>query len=180
MKTYQNRMGWITCTGLLFLLGCVTINIYFPAEKVESVADEIVEDIRGNGTQELQDKDQSLGPHQLFIAFFGAEAWADDTVVSIANPTIRKTKKEMRERFAKLLPYYREGRIKEKDNGFLALDKTDGLGLKEKRDLKNLVELENKSRHFLYAEVAKAMKIDPSQIDKIAAIFAEKWQESAP
>ncbi|UCH19598.1 MAG: hypothetical protein JSU83_13535 [Deltaproteobacteria bacterium] len=33
--------------SILLIFACVTINIYFPAEKVESVAGEIVEDIRG-------------------------------------------------------------------------------------------------------------------------------------
>ena len=31
----------------LALFACVTINIYFPAEKVKSVAGDIVDDIRG-------------------------------------------------------------------------------------------------------------------------------------
>ncbi len=54
------------------------------------------------------------------------------------------------------------------------------LNLKEKRDLKNLVEAENKDRKRLYAEVAKALDIDPSQTEKVAKIFADKWQESVP
>ena len=33
--------------AMIALFACVTINIYFPAEKVESVAGEIVNDIRG-------------------------------------------------------------------------------------------------------------------------------------
>ncbi len=39
----------ITMTAVLLagLFACVTINIYFPAEKVESVAGDIVNDIRG-------------------------------------------------------------------------------------------------------------------------------------
>ncbi len=33
---------------LVFVFACVTVNIYFPAEKVESVAGDIVKDVRGN------------------------------------------------------------------------------------------------------------------------------------
>ena len=33
--------------SLLPILACVTINIYFPAEKVEAVAGEIVNEVRG-------------------------------------------------------------------------------------------------------------------------------------
>lgn len=36
----------ILCMAI-FIFACVTINIYFPAEKVESVAGDIVNDIRG-------------------------------------------------------------------------------------------------------------------------------------
>ncbi|MGD8953697.1 MAG: hypothetical protein PVI45_04925, partial [Desulfobacterales bacterium] len=43
-----NRVFRVVFFGGILLIGaCVTINIYFPAEKVESVAGEIVEDIRG-------------------------------------------------------------------------------------------------------------------------------------
>ena len=40
---------------LMALAACVTINIYFPAEKVESVAGEIVNDIRGDESNENKD-----------------------------------------------------------------------------------------------------------------------------
>ena len=50
--------------------------------------------------------------------------------------------------------------------------------MKEKRDLKSLVEAENRYRKQLYAEVAKALKIDASQINKVAEIFAKEWQKS--
>jgi len=54
------------------------------------------------------------------------------------------------------------------------------LGLKEIRDLKALVGAENKDRETLYAEVAKALVIDSSQINKVAEIFAEEWQKPIP
>jgi hypothetical protein len=38
----------------------------------------------------------------------------------------------------------------------------------------------NNDRKRLYAEVARAMEIDPSQISKIAAIFAKEWQKAVP
>ena len=41
----MKKLGWPLLS--LLLSACVTINIYFPAEKVETVAEDIVEDIRG-------------------------------------------------------------------------------------------------------------------------------------
>jgi len=47
MKKHRKR-GWIVLLGFVTcVFACVTINIYFPAEKVESVAGEIVKDVRG-------------------------------------------------------------------------------------------------------------------------------------
>ena len=52
-----------------------------------------------------------------------------------------------------------------------------GLGLKEKRDLKSLVSAENGDRKKLYGEIAKALKIDSSQVNRVAEIFAKEWQK---
>ena len=55
---------------------------------------------------------------------------------------------------------------------------SNGLGLKEQRDLRSLLDAENRDRQVLYQEVAKALKIEASQIDRIAQIFAKEWQKS--
>ena len=75
-------------------------------------------------------------------------------------------------------PHYQKGALKEGNNGYVSLGNMTGLGLKDKRDLKRLVDAENKDRKRLYEEVAKALKIDPSLTNRVAETFAEKWQES--
>jgi|GEM_PF-4973814 len=35
---------------------------------------------------------------------------------------------------------------------------------------------ENKNRKQLYREVAKSLNIDPSQVDRVARVFAKEWQ----
>ncbi len=75
-------------------------------------------------------------------------------------------------------PYYQKGMVKEGNDGYVSASNTQGLNLKDKRDLNSLVEAENQYRRQLYAEVARALKIDPSQINKIAEIFAKDWQKS--
>ncbi|MBL7181025.1 MAG: DUF1318 domain-containing protein [Pseudomonadota bacterium] len=160
------------------LLACVTINIYFPAEKVESVAGDIVNDIRGK--KPPQKGDQSQNHEGLFqgirFALAPASAWADD-VTTVSNPTIRALKEKMKARFQELKPYYQKGALNEGDDGYLSVADTGGLNLKEKRDLNGLVDAENSDRGTLYAEVAKALKIDPGQINRIAEIFAKEWQK---
>ena len=164
---------WIILTlTTLALFACVTINIYFPAEKVKSVAGEIVDDIRG---RESGNNDESF-LRKIDSEFSGGIAWAQD-VVNVSNPTIRALKKRMKERYSQLKAHYKNGNLKEGNNGYLAIAKTGGLGLKEKRDLTSLVKAENDDRKALYTEVAKALKIDASQISKVAEIFAKEWQK---
>ena len=156
----------------LALFACVTINIYFPAEKVKSVAGDIVDDIRG---REAEKNDESF-LRIIDMAFSGRIAWADD-VVNVSNPTIRALKARMKTRYSQLKPYYSNGNLKEENNGYLSIVKSGGLELKQKRDLTSLVKAENDDRNALYAEVAKALKIDASQISKVAEIFAKEWQK---
>lgn len=171
---------FIPCV-VLVLFACVTINIYFPAEKVESVAGEIVDEIRGqDGGEEKspgEQKDSFL--YKVRLALSPAVVWAQEAV-EVSNPTIRALKEQMKGRYAQMKPYYERGMLKEGDNGYVSLGSTSGLGLKEKRDLNALVDAENKDRKRLYEEVAKALNIDPGQINKIEAIFAKEWQKSVP
>ena len=167
---------------VVFLFACVTINIYFPAEKVETVAGEIVQDIRG--PQEGQ-KDQPPQKQKdsffrnTMLAWWGATAWAQD-VTEVSNPTIRALKERMKARFAQMKPFYQTGALKEGANGYVSVANTGGLDLKQKRDVQALVTAENNDRKTLYSEVAKALEIDPSQTNKIAEIFAKEWQKSVP
>jgi len=180
MKRYQSAI-WIAilCT-VIFIFACVTINIYFPAEKVESVASDIVDEIRGRkpAGKDGQPKTQKDSFLKLFRqALSPSVSWAQDAM-TVSNPTIRALKQKMRTLFAQMKPYYRKGMLVEGSNGYVSTGNTGGLGLREKRNLKNLVDAENKDRSRLYKEVAKALKIDASQTSRIAEIFAKEWQKA--
>jgi hypothetical protein len=163
----------------LFIVACVTINIYFPAEKVESVAGEIVNDIRGQGAGS---KEKPAGDgktsyvRETLLAMVISNAWAEE-VTSVSNATIRALKEKMKGRYGLLKPYYQKGMINEGGNGYASQGNLSGLGLKEKRDLLSFLDAENRDRKALYEEIARAMNIDPSQIDRIGAIFAKEWQK---
>lgn len=178
MKRRPKFLLTITAVLLAVLIACVTINIYFPAEKVESVAGDIVNDIRGQKkTQEDKQSGRDRDPFPGFkIAIFASNAWADE-ITNVSNPTIRALKAGMKDRFNRLKPYYQKGLLKEGADGYLSLSSTNGLNLKEKRDLNALVDAENSDRRTLYAEVAQALKIDKSQVGRVAEIFAKEWQK---
>ena len=180
MMKHQKALVMAVILGLLSIFACVTINIYFPAEEVKSVAGEIVNDIRGqdqNNSAPPPSDDQSSLFRRTLVAFFSSNAWAQDAT-KVSNPTIRSLKQKMKSRYATMKPYYAKGVLKEGSDGFVAPGNTGGLGLKEKRDIGALVDAENSDRKALYLEVAKAMKIDPSQVDKIAEIFAAEWKKT--
>jgi len=178
------RLVWILIlVTVIFIFACVTINIYFPAEKVESVAGDIVNDIRGPGSGEKekpQGKDKSSLLRKTMLALTPSPVWAQE-VTEVSNPTIRSLKQRMRSRYNQMKPYYQKGMLLEGNNGYVSLGNTSGLGLKEKRDLNAFVEAENGDRKTLYVEVAKALKVHPidaAQINRVAEIFAKEWQKS--
>jgi uncharacterized protein YdbL (DUF1318 family) len=178
MKFYRKTLLIAASLLSVLIFACVTINIYFPAEKVESVAGEIVNEIReSGGEQEKSIKNEKTSFLQEIILVFSCPLACADEVTSVANPTIRALKKKMKDRYPKMKPYYKKGMLKEGDNGYVSLGNTKGLGLKEKRNLKSLIDAENKDRKQLYKEIAKALKIEPGQINKIAEIFAKEWQK---
>jgi len=162
----------------LMIFACVTINIYFPAEQVESVAGEIVDEIRGQqpGNGKSLDNEKSNLFKKTFIAFVAPVAVAAEPL-TVSNPGIRMLKQQMKTRYSQMRPFYQKGILRESNGGYVSLGNTAGLGLKEQRNLKNLVTAENNDRRKLYGEIAKAMKIDPSQVNRIGEIFAKEWQK---
>jgi uncharacterized protein YdbL (DUF1318 family) len=194
MKSFPRRLWLVTLVVTLAIWACVTINIYFPAEKVESVAGEIVSEVRGQKPENpdnskekddspekntTEEKEKSSLLSNPLLAFWGSLAWADE-VTAVSNPTIRALKDAMKRRYPQMKPFYQKGMLGEGDDGYVSLVNSEGLGLKERRDLNNLVEAENNDRKKLYEEVAKALNIDPSQVNRVAEIFAKDWQKTVP
>ena len=158
----------------VFTFACVTINIYFPAEKVESVAGEIVKEIRD---QEKPNKgDKTSFWRNLLCSLQTNSAWAEEAT-TVSNPTIRALKERMKTTYAQMKPFYAKGAVVENNNGYVSIGNAQALDIKEKRDLNALVTAENSMRKQLYEEVAKALKIDLSQVGRIGEIFAKEWQK---
>jgi hypothetical protein len=164
---------------MIHTFACITVNIYFPAEQVESIAGEIVNDIRSQKGTEEQTSLRNKMPSflQRAILLLSPSSACAQEVIDVSNPTIRALKEKMKTRYNQLKPYYKKDVLQEGDDGYISIADSDELGLKEKRDLKALVDAENNDRETLYIEVAKALVIDSSQINKVAEIFAKEWQK---
>jgi uncharacterized protein YdbL (DUF1318 family) len=178
----------------IVLFACVTINIYFPAEKVETMAEGIVEDIRGKEdkkspkssdpkpyNQDPSKKDSEPLSHIFrLLDIIGPRSVFAQEATEVSNATIRALKEKMRKRYPQMKSFFTQGVIKEGDNGYIIEGDTRKVDLKTRSRIKKLMKAENGDRKKLYKEVAAALKIDPSQIQQIEEIFTEQWKKSAP
>jgi uncharacterized protein YdbL (DUF1318 family) len=173
-------LGTAVAVGLVFVLACITVNIYFPEATVRQAAAEIVEEIRkddvGKKAPQAALEMQALRESPSFS--FVPAAYAQEAT-SVSTPAIRALKDSMKSRFPSLKPYFDAGNIGETNLGMLEVRDEAGLNLQAKAALRNLVKDENSDRARLYAEVAQALKIEASQIEKIQKIFAAEWAKSA-
>jgi uncharacterized protein len=183
------KRHWFVWALTIFLVSCVTVNIYFPAAAIQKAADQIVDDVRKipeqkpNQTpdQKPEDKqDKSSLPGRFHFARLGAsEAYAAAVDVNVSTPAIRGLKASMASRFPQLQPLYAKGAIGETNNGLLAIRDSGALSLKEKADVNRLVEQENADRQSLYAEIIRANNLDMGRLAEIQKLFANSWRDKS-
>ncbi|WP_319764557.1 DUF1318 domain-containing protein [Maridesulfovibrio sp.] len=175
----------LTLLSLLSFVACVTVNIYFPAAKVERAAEDIVEDVYGTDINQKNTDDQSA--LEIFIALVTpqeahAQSVSKSDIESLnkSNSAIRGLKKSIAADHKKLIPFYNAGNIGINKEGYIQIINKDGLNIKQTANLRRLISQDNNTREQLYTEVAASMNIPGSEIGKVKAIFAEKWQQGAP
>jgi len=166
--------------GLACVLACITVNIYFPEATVKQAAAEIVDEIRKTDAEKKAAEPFAGLPRVGGPAAFSLvpAAYAQEAT-SVSTPAIRALKESMKARFAALQSYLAAGNIGESNKGLLEVRDEAGLNLQAKAALRNLVKDENGDRTKLYAEVAKALNIEASQVERIQKIFAAEWAKSA-
>jgi uncharacterized protein YdbL (DUF1318 family) len=179
----KRKMRSLIFVLIIFIASCVTVNIYFPAAAVQKAADEIVEDVRGMEKQQEQkpgEEQKGSGLYQDIKRFCWGPAYAYAQIdIEVSTPAIRALKQSIKERFPQLRPFYEKKSIGENNKGLLEIKDLAGLNLKEKADLRRLVEQENKERMDLYTEIMKANKFGPDVLPQIQKIFANSWREKS-
>jgi uncharacterized protein len=173
----------VTVVLVLLLSACVTVNIYFPAAAVQRAADEIVKETWGgpNGTPDRvqpQSRLRSAPPRSLSFSVV-SQALAQEPDINVSNPAIRGLKESIKRRSGAIKPYMDRGNAGINQDGLLAVRSTDGLNLKERAELQQLIEAENRDREALYVEIAKANNIPGEAVPKIKGIFAKSWIDQA-
>ena len=175
--------GQVTVVLLLLLSACVTVNIYFPAAAVQRPADEIVKETWGGPsgkTEQIQP--QSLlqfVPRETLSLSLLSEAFAQEADINVSNPAIRGLRESIKRRSGAIKPYMDKGNAGINQDGMLVVRSSEGLSLKERAEVQQLIEAENRDREALYAEIAKANDIPPNAVPKIKGIFAKSWIDQA-
>ena len=169
---------------LLFILSaCVTVNIYFPAAAVQRAADEIVKETWGdsNGKSERVQPQSLLpfAPRRTLSLSLTREAFAQEADINVSNPAIRGLRDSIKRRSGAIKPYMDKGSAGINQGGLLVVRSSEGLNLKERAEVQQLIEAENRDREALYAEIAKANNIPPDAVPKIRGIFANSWIDQA-
>ena len=188
MERPAHRFSISVLAALAIVAGCVTVNIYFPAARVEKTAEKIVDEIyqekKDLPKQEPAEKPRSSNEWNAFrgivrLAHPGpAPAFAEEAT-SVSNAAIRGLKEQIGQRHGELLPFYRQGQVGITRDGFLEVRGTSGLGLPQVAALKRLVDADNAARRQLYEEVAKALNLKPEQVSQVRKIFAKQWRDKA-
>jgi len=168
---------------IVFVISCVTVNIYFPAAEVQKAADVIVEDVRQLDKKQEQKPQEQQKLNQYYqklkkLSWGTAEAYAQIDI-EVTTPAIRALKDSIKARFPQLKPFYDKGNVGESNTGFLGNRDLGNMSLKEKADLSRLIEQENKDRKDLYAEIMKANKFGPDVLPQIQKIFANSWRDKS-
>ncbi len=165
----------------LAVFSCVTINIYFPAEEMRGAADKIVNEVWGekptgenNNPAPPANQPPGSGFYQLLLP---TAAYAAQDI-NVSTPAIRAIKDSIKERASQLIGLLNSGNVGLSHDGLLKIRTTDGLSLKQKGQLNQLVKAENSDRLRLYKEIAKANNF-PDKADEVQSIFASSWRDQA-
>ncbi|MGZ8474430.1 MAG: DUF1318 domain-containing protein [Candidatus Deferrimicrobiaceae bacterium] len=188
MERPAHRFSFIVLAVLALIVGCVTVNVYFPAAQVEKTAQKIVEEVYQEKKEppkpEPMEKPKSSNERGVFrsiagLARFGPAPASAEEATTVSNAAIRGLKDQIGQRHKELLPYYQQGQAGITRDGFLEVRGTGGLGLPQVAALKRLVDADNAARRQLYEEVAKALNLKTDQVSQVRQIFAKQWRDKA-
>lgn len=188
MQRFAKRLPLSVLAAAAVIAGCVTVNIYFPAAKVEKTAEKIVEDVYKQKPEapapEQKGKPESRSDGSVFdrlvrLARLGPESAYAEEATTVSNAAIRALKEQIGRRHQQLLPYYQQGHVGITRDGFLDVRSTNGLALPQVAALRRLVDADNAARRQLYEDVAKALNLQPAQVSQVRRIFARQWRDQA-
>ena len=176
----------LLAAAAILLVGCVTINIYFPEAAAEAAADRIIDEVRGApGATSLDtsfnfDINNSstivrTGFNLLDLIIPAAYAQAD---FDAASPATRALEQSLKARFPKLKAYLDAGAVGLTAAGVLEIRDRNAISLSERNTVRQLVTDQNADWEALYREIAR-INGHPEWVDQIRSVFAKRWVAKA-
>ncbi len=172
-------------TTLLAVSSCVpvTVNVYFPQEKIDSAAGNIEDLVRvekgGKPAPPPPKKDDKQGwltPAGRWLALLApARAEAQVPDLKIRTPEVMASIESRRQRFPQLQQWKGRGCIGENAQGVVEARPGHGCG----PEAGALIEAENRDRMTLYRTLLQQNNMPPGDLAKVQAGFARANRERA-
>lgn len=161
----------------------ITVNVYFPTEALEEAAGKIIDEIESTDENQSNsgnsDQQSFFKKTTPFNIFGGQTVFADEINLNLTTPAIRNIIDKMKGINNNVMKFKDNGVFGECSDGTISMHGTGGLSGKDISTAKKLLKAENSYRNTLYKELAKANKIEESNIGKIKTIFFQKRKAKA-
>jgi uncharacterized protein YdbL (DUF1318 family) len=166
------------------LVGCVTINVYFPEAAAQKAADQFIGNVlddsgvaRPAEKAPEKVKPQGGGPSASLLDLVIPRAMAaDNPDIQIRTPETDAIRERMKNRFGgPLKGLFDNGAVGFTADGLVAVHDANALPLAQR----SLVDQENADRNALYKAVAAANG-HPEWEPQIRKTFADGWVQRAP
>lgn len=173
-------------TLLVALVGCVTINVYFPEAAAQKAADQFIGTVLDSSAPAQPAKDEPPAPKKnnqpsamLLDLLIPAAYAADAPNLRVQTTTTEAIHGRMQARFRDTLtPLFNSGAVGFTQDGLVAVRDAGKVPLDQRAGVSAAVADENRDRNALYREVANANN-HPEWEAQIRATFAKGWIERA-
>ena len=184
----MRKLVYVVLTTLaVALVGCVTINVYFPEAAAQKAADQFIGNVldsAGKSTPPPAQNPPSVPPKQppaamLLNLLIPSAAAAEVPNIRIQSAAIDAIRDRMRDRFENQLdPLLDSGAVGFTNDGMVAMRDAGKVPLSQRAQANAAVADENRDRAALYREVANANN-HPEWESQIRATFAKGWIDKA-
>lgn len=183
----MRKLVYVILTSLaVALVGCVTINVYFPEAAAQKAADQFIGNVLDGAGSSAAPKEakpaKSDGkqPSAMLLDLLIPSAYAADTPnILIQTSATEAIRGRMHGRFSGTLGALLDsGAVGFTNDGMVAMRDAAKVPLSQRAQASATVADENRDRAALYREVASANN-HPEWESKIRAIFAKTWIEKA-
>lgn len=176
----------ILTTLAVALVGCVTINVYFPAAAAQKAADQFIGNVlgepadAGKPVQEKPQNQEQQQPSAMLLDLLVPAAYAaGQPDLRLTTPATEALRARMRTRFQDVLrPLLDSGAVGFTANGLVAMHDASKIPLSQRAQASAAIADENRDRTSLYQEIAKANG-HPEWESQIRSTFAATWIEKA-